>query len=172
MTALCREPNCPEPAAPGGTYCRHHECSAPDCHEKRCDDARAYCHDHDAEHYRSTGRHAFWHEAVEPPGPAAPASSADGAQVCEAVADEQGAAQTEPPISPVVLRALQGLALLVVAAVALWGLFRWLDLDGRDAGPQGPAGLEAPNDLDGGLRFRESTTDEGIEEALEERGFR
>jgi len=171
MTALCREPNCREPAAPGGTYCRSHECCAPGCHEKRCDDARAYCHEHDAEHYRRTGRHAFWHEAVECPGPAAPASTSAGLGASEAVADE-AAAQTEPSIPPAILRVLQGLALLVVAAVALWGLFLWLGLDGRDAGPQGPAGLEAPSDLERGLRFRESNPDDGIEEALEERGYR
>ena len=172
MTPLCREPNCPEPAAPGGTYCPRHECSAPDCHEKRCDEARAYCHEHDAEHYRRTGRHAFWHEAAESPGPAAPASQADGAQLGEAVADEQAAAQTEPSIPPAVLRAVQGLALVVVAALALWGLFLWLGLDGHEAGPEGPAGLEAPGDLDRDLRLRESDPDDGIEEALEERGFR
>jgi len=170
MTARCREPNCREPAAPGGTYCQHHECCAPGCHEKRCDDARAYCHEHDAEHYRRTGRHAFRHEAAESPEPAQPASPSRVTQVSQGSADPQ-AAQTEPSISPTVLRALQGLALLVVAAVALWGLFLWLGLDGRDAGPQGPAGLEAPNDLDRELRFRESNPDDAIEEALEERGF-
>jgi len=169
MTALCREPDCREPAAPGGTYCRRHECCAPGCHEKRCDDARAYCHDHDAEHYRRTGRHAFRHEAVESPGPAARASPIPEPGASEAVADE-AAAQTDIP--PGILRALQGLALLVVAAVALWGLFLWLGLDGRDAGPQGPAGLEAPSDLKRELRFRESNPDDGIEEALEERGYR
>lgn len=171
MTALCREPNCTEPAAPGGAYCRHHECCAPGCHEKRCDDARAYCHDHDAEHYQRTGRHAFWHEVAESPGPAAPGSQADGVQVCKAVADEP-AAQTAPSVPPAVLRAVQGLALLVVAALVLWGLFLWLGLDGRDPRPQGPAGLEAPSDLDRAQRLREANPDEEIEEALEERGFR
>jgi hypothetical protein len=60
----------------------------------------------------------------------------------------------------------------VVAALALWGLFLWLGLDGRDSGLQGPAGLEVPDDLGREPRFRESTADDGIEEALEERGFR
>jgi hypothetical protein len=171
MTAFCREPNCPEPAASGGAYCRRHECSAPDCHEKRCDEARAYCHEHDAEHYRRTGRHAFWHEVAEPPEPAAPPSASPEPGVPEGAADEP-ATQTETPVPPAVLRAVQGLALLAVAGLALWGLFVWLGLDTRDAGPEGPAGLEAPGDLDQELRLRESDPDDGIEEALEERGFR
>jgi len=86
MAVKCREPDCRELAAEGGTYCRWHECCAPGCHERRCDAPRAYCPDHDAEHYRRTGHHAFWHETAERPAarsspePTPPAATSPGVQ--------------------------------------------------------------------------------------------
>jgi len=177
MAVKCREPDCRELAAEGGTYCRWHECCAPGCHERRCDAPRAYCPDHDAEHYRRTGHHAFWHETAERPAarsspePTPPAATSPGVQTSPEGGEPQPGEEEACPAS-IPRQVLQGLAIVVVAAVAFWILVLWMGSDDRDAGPGAPAGLEAPGDLDRELRLRDSLQDDKIGEALEERGYR